>query len=108
MKLNPKDRDALYNLKLAEKLLQDKEEQKNNPEKNKTEQEKQKNKDQEKKDKPNEEKSKTKTEENPEKQSKLSEEELENLLLQVQENEGRKAGKAQPKTNQKNNNLNPW
>ena len=37
LKLNSQDRDTLYNLKLAEKLLQDQEKQKNNPEENKTE-----------------------------------------------------------------------
>jgi Ca-activated chloride channel family protein len=114
LKLNSQDRDALYNLKLAEKLLQDEEEKKNNPEENKTEKEKQKNKDEDKqkKDKPSEEKSKTKPEKNPEENSenknKLSEEELENLLLQVQEGEGHKQGKAQPKQSSRNKNLNPW
>jgi Ca-activated chloride channel family protein len=115
LKLDPQDRDALYNLKLAEKLLQDEEERKNNPEENKSEQEKQKNKDgdKEKKDNPKkEEKSKTKPEKKPEENSenknKLSEEELENLLLQVQEGEAHKQGKAQPKQSSRNKNLNPW
>ena len=114
LKLNSQDRNALYNLKLAEKLLQDEEEKKNNPEENKTEKEKQKNKDEdkEKKDKPSEENSKTKPEkppeENPENKNKLSEEELENLLLQVQEGEAHKQGKAQPKQSSRNKNLNPW
>jgi Ca-activated chloride channel family protein len=115
LKLDPQDRDALYNLKLAEKLLQDEEERKNNPKENKTEKEKQKNKDgdKEKKDNPKkEEKSKTKPEKKPEENSenknKLSEEELENLLLQVQEGEAHKQGKAQPKQSSRNKNLNPW
>ena len=114
LKLNPQDRDAIYNLKLAEKLLQDEEEKKNNPEENKTEQEKQKNKDgdKEKKDNPKKEENKTKPEktpaENPENKNKLSEEELENLLLQVQEGEVHKQGKAQPKQSSRNKNLNPW
>jgi tetratricopeptide (TPR) repeat protein len=115
LKLNPQDRDAIYNLKLAEKLLQDEEEQKKKPEKNKTEEDKKKNKDEdkEKKDKSSEEKSKTKPEkkpeENPENKNKLSEEELENLLLQVQEGEAQKQGKAQPKRDSSTNkHLNPW
>lgn len=114
LKLNPQDRDAIYNLKLAEKLLQDEEEKKNNPEENKTEKEKQKNKDgdKEKKDNPKKEENKTKPEkppaENPENKNKLSEEELENLLLQVQEGEAQKQGKAQPKQSSRNKNLNPW
>jgi Ca-activated chloride channel family protein len=114
LKLNSQDRDALYNLKLAEKLLQDEEEKKNNPEENKTEKEKQKNKDgdKEKKDNPKKEENKTKPEKKPEENSenknKLSEEELENLLLQVQEGEGHKQGKAQPKQSSRNKNLNPW
>jgi Ca-activated chloride channel family protein len=114
LKLNSQDRDALYNLKLAEKLLQDQEKQKNNPEENKADQEKKKSKDgdKDKKDKSSEEKSKTKPEkkpeENPENKNKLSEEELENLLLQVQEGEAQKQGKAQPKQSSKNKNLNPW
>ena len=114
LKLNSQDRDALYNLKLAEKLLQDQEKQKNNPEENKTEKEKQKNKDgdKEKKDSPKKEENQTKpekkTEENSENKNKLSEEELENLLLQVQEGEAHKQGKAQPKQSSRNKNLNPW
>ncbi|MBU6197713.1 MAG: VWA domain-containing protein [Cyanobacteria bacterium REEB446] len=114
LKLNPQDRDAIYNLKLAEKLLQDEEENKNNPEENKTEKEKQKNKDgdKEKKDNPKKEENQTKAEkkpeENPENKNKLSEEELENLLLQVQEGEAHKQGKAQPKQSSRNKNLNPW
>lgn len=114
LKLNSQDRDALYNLKLAEKLFQDEEEKKNNPEENKTEKEKQKNKDgdKEKKDNPKKEENKTKPEkkpaENPENKNKLSEEELENLLLQVQEGEAHKQGKAQPKQSSRNKNLNPW
>ena len=114
LKLNPQDRDAIYNLKLAEKLLQDEEEKKNNPEENKTEKEKQKNKDgdKEKKDNPKKEENKTKPEkppaENPENKNQLSEEELENLLLQVQEGEAQKQGKAQPKQSSRNKNLNPW
>jgi Ca-activated chloride channel family protein len=110
LKLNSQDRDALYNLKLAEKLLQDEEERKNNPEENKTEKEKQKNKDgdKEKKDNPKKEENKTKPEENSENKNKLSEEELENLLLQVQEGEAQKQGKAQPKQSSRNKNLNPW
>jgi|LakMenE18May11ns_1017448.scaffolds.fasta_scaffold9956917_7 Ca-activated chloride channel family protein len=114
LKLNPQDRDAIYNLKLAEKLLQDEEERKNNPEENKAEQEKKKNKDgdKEKKDKPSEEKNKTKPEKKPEENSenknKLSEQELENLLLQVQEGEAHKHGKAQSKQSSRNKNLNPW
>ena len=114
LKLNSQDRDTLYNLKLAEKLLQDQEKQKNNPEENKTEKEKQKNKDRdkEKKDNPKKEENKTKPEKKPEENSenknKLSEEELENLLLQVQEGEAQKQGKAQPKQSSGNKNLNPW
>lgn len=114
LKLNPQDRDAIYNLKLAEKLFQDEEEKKNNPEENKTEKEKQKNKDgdKEKKDNPKKEENKTKPEkppaENPENKNQLSEEELENLLLQVQEGEAQKQGKAQPKQSSRNKNLNPW
>ncbi|MFM7458490.1 MAG: tetratricopeptide repeat protein [bacterium] len=114
LKINSKDRDAIYNLKLAEKLLQDEEEKKNNPEKNKTEKEKQKNKngDKEKKDNPKKEENKTeaekKPEENPENKNKLSEQELENLLLQVQEGEAHKQVKAEPKQSSKNKNLNPW
>lgn len=114
LKLNSQDRDALYNLKLAEKLLQDQEKQKNNPEENKADQEKKKSKDEDKdkKDKSSEEKSKTKPEkkpeENPENKNKLSEEELENLLLQVQEGEAQKQGKAQAKQSSRNKNLNPW
>jgi Ca-activated chloride channel family protein len=114
LKLNPQDRDAIYNLKLAEKLLQDEEERKNNPEENKAEQEKKKNKDgdKEKKDNPKKEENKTKPEKKPEENSenknKLSEEELENLLLQVQEGEVHKQGKAQPKQSSRNKNLNPW
>ena len=114
LKLDPQDRDALYNLKLAEKLLQDEEEKKNNPEENKTEKEKQKNKDgdKEKKDNPKKEENKTKPEkppaENPENKNQLSEEELENLLLQVQEGEAQKQGKAQLKQSSRNKNLNPW
>jgi Ca-activated chloride channel family protein len=114
LKLNPQDKNALYNLKLAEKLLQDEEEKKNNPEENKTEKEKQKNKDEdkEKKDNPKKEENKTKPEKKPEENSenknKLSEEELENLLLQVQEGEAHKQGKAQPKQSSRNKNLNPW
>jgi Ca-activated chloride channel family protein len=105
LKLDPQDRDALYNLKLAEKLLQDEEERKNNPEENKTEREKQKNKDE---DKENKTKPEKKPEENSENKNKLSEEELENLLLQVQEGEAHKQGKAQPKQSSRNKNLNPW
>lgn len=114
LKLNSQDRDALYNLKLAEKLLQDEKEKKNNPEENKTEKEKQKNKDgdKEKKDNPKKEENKTKPEkppaENPENKNQLSEEELENLLLQVQEGEAQKQGKAQLKQSSRNKNLNPW
>jgi Ca-activated chloride channel family protein len=114
LKLNPQDKNALYNLKLAEKLLQDEKEKKNNPEENKAEKEKQKNKDRdkEKKDNPKKEENKTKPEkkpeENPENKNKLSEEELENLLLQVQEGETQKQGKAQPKQSSRNKNLNPW
>jgi Ca-activated chloride channel family protein len=114
LKLNPQDRDAIYNLKLAEKLLQDEEERKNNPEENKAEQEKKKNKDgdKEKKDNPKKEENKTKPEknpaENPENKNKLSEQELENLLLQVQEGEAHKHGKAQSKQSSRNKNLNPW
>jgi Ca-activated chloride channel family protein len=95
LKLDPQDRDALYNLKLAEKLLQDEEERKNNPEENKSEKEKQT-------------KPEKKPEENSENKNKLSEEELENLLLQVQEGEAQKQGKAQPKQSSRNKNLNPW
>lgn len=105
LKLNSQDRNALYNLKLAEKLLQDEKEKKNNPEENKTEQEKQKNKDE---DKENKTKPEKKPEENPENKNKLSEEELENLLLQVQEGEAHKQGKAQLKQSSRNKNLNPW
>jgi Ca-activated chloride channel family protein len=114
LKLNPQDKNALYNLKLAEKLLQDEKEKKNNPEENKAEKEKQKNKDRdkEKKDNPKKEENQTKPEkkpeENPENKNKLSEEELENLLLQVQEGEAHKQGKAQPKQSSRNKNLNPW
>jgi Ca-activated chloride channel family protein len=95
LKLNSQDRDALFNLKLAEKLLQDEKEKKNNPEENKTEKEKQT-------------KPEKKPEENSENKNKLSEEELENLLLQVQEGEAHKQGKAQPKQSSRNKNLNPW
>jgi Ca-activated chloride channel family protein len=114
LKLNSQDRNGLYNLKLAEKLLQDEKEKKNNPEENKTEKEKQKNKDgdKEKKDNPKKEENQTKPEKKPEENSenknKLSEEELENLLLQVQEGETQKQGKAQPKQSSRNKNLNPW
>ena len=66
----------------------------------------------EKKDSPQKEENKAKPEkkpeENPENKNKLSEEELENLLLQVQEGEAHKQGKAQPKKNSGNKNLNPW
>jgi Ca-activated chloride channel family protein len=105
LKLNSQDRDALFNLKLAEKLLQDEKEKKNNPEENKTEQEKQKNKDG---DEENQTKPEKKPKDNSENKNKLSEEELENLLLQVQEGEAHKQEKAQPKQSSRNKNLNPW
>jgi len=100
LKINPQDKDAIYNLKLAEKLLEEKQKQEHNKTKKQepnSETEKENNKKEEK-------------QKNTNPQNKLSEEELENLLLQVQEGENKKPQNSS-KTTKKNtnsNHLNPW
>lgn len=111
LKINPKDRNTIFNLKLAEKLLEDEEKKKENPPEEKKNEK-------EEKEKPKKEKEQEKKENTPEKDNqkkekqenkdKLSEEELENLLMQVQEADSRKYSKSSPKQSSNKNKLNPW
>ena len=111
LKINPQDRDAIFNLKLAEKLLEDEENKKKNPPEKK---EKNSEKDKAQEEKKEEEEKENKTEKNnpeeekKENEDKLSKEELENLLMQVQEADPKKYSKGSPKKGSKSNNLNPW
>ena len=95
--IDPKDLNAQFNLKLAEKLLE--EEQKEDKEKDTQDK---KNKDKKDEQKEKEEKNKQ------ENQNELSKEEIENLLMQIQEAKNPQRLNTTDSKQKNDTKLNPW
>lgn len=107
LKIDPEDKKAEFNLKLAKKLLEEENKDKEN---NEDKDQNNENKDQDKKKQDQKDKQDQKNKEEQEKnKDKLSKQELENLLMQIKENKLPKNPEQQAQ--QENNNskkLKPW
>lgn len=107
LKIDPEDKKAEFNLKLAKKLLEEENKEKEN---NEDKDQNNENKDQDKKKQDQKDKQDQKNKEEQEKnKDKLSKQELENLLMQIKENKLPKNPEQQAQ--QENNNskkLKPW
>ncbi|NQY78743.1 MAG: VWA domain-containing protein [Candidatus Caenarcaniphilales bacterium] len=110
LKIDPEDKKAEFNLKLAKKLLEEQNEKQENNEDKENQDQNKENKDKKDKDQKQKQDQKNKDKEEQEKnKDKLSKQELENLLMQIKENKLPKNPEQQAQ--QENNNskkLKPW